>query len=89
MTKTITKHPMVAFIFEQPLHKSLRQLRIATIALLLVSMDIMYRLVTILERGTELSPPQTIGAVATLAAAVFAAIWKGINNLTESYKEDE
>ncbi len=80
---------MFGFIFQQPIHKTLRQMRIATILLLFASVDIMYRLVAILEKGGELSPAQTMGAVATLAAAVFAAIWKGISNLAEAHKEDD
>ena len=77
------------FLFTQPLHKSLRQMRLATIVLLLVSCDIMYRLIAILETGTSLSPGQTTAAVATLAAAVFAAIWKGISNLAEPHRADD
>lgn len=80
---------MFGFIFQQPIHKTLRQMRIATILLLVASVDIMYRLVAILEKGGELSPAQTMGAVATLAAAVFAAIWKGISNLAEAHKNDD
>lgn len=80
---------MFGFIFQQPIHKTLRQMRIATILLLVASVDIMYRLVAILEKGGELSPAQTMGAVATLAAAVFAAIWKGISNLAEAHKDDD
>lgn len=80
---------MFGFVFQQPIHKTLRQMRIATILLLVVSVDIMYRLVAILEKGGELSPAQTMGAVATLAAAVFAAIWKGISNLAEAHKDDD
>lgn len=80
---------MLGFIFEQPLHKTLRQMRIATIIILFVSVDIMYRLISILEKAEELSPTQTVGAVTTLAAAVFAAIWKGINNLSEAHKKDD
>lgn len=77
------------FLWTQPIHKSLRQLRVATIVLLFVSMDIMYRLVAILENSSEMSTNQAIGAVATLAGAIFAAIWKGISNLAESHREDE
>ena len=77
------------FIWQQPLHKTLRQLRIATILMLAVSIDIMYRLIKILEQGGELSPEQTVGAVGVLAAAVFATIWKGIASLNESAKEDD
>lgn len=80
---------MFGFMFKQPIHKTLRQMRIATISILVVSLDIMYKLVSILEKGGELSPAQTTGAVATLAAAVFASIWKGISNLAEVHKDDD
>lgn len=77
---------MFGFIFDQPIHKTIRQLRIYTVLLLAVSVDIMYRLISILENGSEMSTTQTTAAVATLAAAVFAAIWRGITNLSESQK---
>lgn len=80
---------MFGFIFKQPIHKSLRQMRIATIIILMISIDIMYRLVSILERGTELSPAQAMSVVGALATAVFAAIWKGISNLSEPHKDDD
>lgn len=78
---------MFGFIWGQPIHKTLRQMRIATIALLWVSVDIMYRLIEIL--GTAISMEQTIAAVGVLAAAVFATIWKGIQNLSDGHKEDD
>ena len=80
---------MLGFIVDQPLHKSIRQLRIPTLMMLFASVDIMYRLIAILEQGSTLSPNQTMGAVATLAAAVFASIWRGISNLSESQKNDD
>lgn len=80
---------MFGFLWKQPIHKSLRQLRVYTVALLVVSIDIMYKLVAILEVGGGLSPQQTVGAVGVLAAAVFASIWKGISNLSEPHKEDD
>lgn len=83
------ENKVIGFMFTQPLHKTLRQMRLATIALLAVSCDIMYRLVDILEAGTSLSPGQTTAAVATLAAAVFAALWKGISNLAEPHRADD
>lgn len=79
---------MLGFIIEQPLHKTLRQMRVATIIMLFLSFDIMYRLVEILESDSSLSPAQTVGAVATLAAAIFATIWNGINNLSKPHKSD-
>lgn len=78
---------MFGFIWTQPIHKTLRQMRIATIALLCVSVDMMYRLIEML--GSAISMEQTIAAVGVLAAAVFATIWKGIQNLSDGHKEDD
>jgi len=80
---------MFDFIWKQPIHKTLRQMRIATIIVLYVSLDIMYRLIAILEKGGMASPEQTVAAVGVLAAAVFASIWKGISNLSEPHKDDD
>lgn len=84
-----TKNPVFGFIWTQPIHKTLRQMRLATIIMLAVSIDIMYRLVAILEKGGTLSPEQTVGAVGVLAGGMFAIIWKGINNLSEPHKSDD
>lgn len=78
---------MFGFIFTQPIHKTPRQMRLATIALLYVSVDMMYRLIDML--GTAISMEQTIAAVGVLAAAIFATIWKGIQNLTDVHKDDD
>ena len=78
---------MFGFLWSQPIHKTLRQMRVATIALLFVSVDIMYRLIDIL--GAAISMEQTIAAVGVLAAAVFATIWKGIQNLSDVHKDDD
>lgn len=78
---------MFGFIFTQPIHKTLRQMRLATIALLYVSVDMMYRLIDML--GSAISMEQTIAAVGVLAAAIFATIWKGIQNLTDVHKDDD
>jgi hypothetical protein len=80
---------MFGFIFVQPIHKTLRQMRIATVILLYCSMDIMYRLIRILESSNQLSTEQTVGAVGVLAAAVFATVWKGIQNLQDAQKDDD
>ncbi len=86
---SIAMNNTFGFLVSQPIHKTLRQLRIYTVLLLLASVDIMYRLVGILESSEALSGGQTTGAVATLAAAVFAVIWKGISNLAEVHKDDD
>lgn len=77
----------IKFLAEQPLHKSLRQLRIPTMVILGVSVDILYRLVELLD-SAQLSGDQATASIVTLAGVVIAAIWKGINSLAESHKED-
>lgn len=91
MKKTIKEIwiAMFSFIWTQPIHKTLRQMRLATVIMLSVSIHLMYKLVGILEVGGELSPAQTVSAVGVLAAAMFAAIWKGISNLSEPHKSDD
>lgn len=80
---------MFGHVLEQPFHKTLRQWRVATIILLAWSAYIMERLIAILESGEGVSDAQFYGAVGVLAAAVFATIWKGIQNLSEPHKEDD
>jgi hypothetical protein len=80
---------MFGFIVKQPIHKTLRQMRVVTITVIAVSLDIMYKLVSILENGGNLSDSQTTAAVATLATAVFASIWKGISSITDAHKNDD
>lgn len=77
----------IEFLYTQPLHKSLRQLRIPTMIILGVSVDILYRLVGLLETA-QLSGDQATAGIVTLAGVVIGAIWKGINSLAESHKED-
>ena len=80
---------MFGFVFTQPIHQSLRQMRIATIVMLGISVDIIYRLVAILETGEGISDSQFYGAVGVLTAAVFTTIWKGIQNLSDPHKSDD
>lgn len=80
---------MFGFIITQPIHKTLRQMRFATIFLLLVCVDIMYRLIHILEASNSLSPAETIAAVSALAIAMLGAMWKGISNLSEKHHADD
>lgn len=86
---TEASNAMFSFIWTQPIHKTLRQMRVATIILLVISVDIMYRLVAILENASALSKTEVYASVGVLAAAVFATLWRGISNLAESHKQDE
>lgn len=75
------------FMVEQPLHLTLRQFRLPTLIILWVSVDILYKLVGLLE-SVELSGAQSAASIVGFATVVLGAIWKGINNLAESHKAD-
>ena len=83
---------MFGFIWQQPVHKTLRDMRFVTLIILACSIDIMYRLVSILEQAALMTNGQATGTIAatvgTLAAGIFAAIWKGIASLHEGNKAD-
>lgn len=79
---------MLGSIWSQPLHKTLREYRLATVIVLVVSLDIMYRLLSLLEEANRLSDGQHIAAVVGLATALITAIWKGIANLAQAHHDD-
>jgi len=75
------------FIWTQPLHKTLRQMRFVTIGVLVASIDILYRLVGVLQAG-DLSTEKAV-AVTGLAATVFGGIWKAVDSVKDVYKDDD
>lgn len=80
---------MFGFMWTQPIYKTLRQMRLIPVIMLCVSVDIMYRLVKLLEEANELSPEASLAAVGALVAAIFATIWKSIGDLNHPYKSDD
>lgn len=80
---------MFSFIWTQPIYKTLRQMKIAPMILLGVSVDIMYRLLAILESANALSPAESMAAVGALMAAIFGVVWKSIHDLSIPYKSDD
>lgn len=80
---------MFSFIWTQPVYKTLRQMRFVTLGMLGVSVDIMYRLVAILEEANALSPEASLSAVGVLVAAIFATVWKSVGDLSKPYVSDD
>lgn len=80
---------MFSFIWTQPIYKTLRQMRLIPVIMLVISTDIMYRLVGLLEEANGLSPEASLAAVGALIAAIFATIWKSIGDLNHPYKSDD
>lgn len=77
---------MFGFIVEQPIHKSLRQMRVLTVCMLVNSQVLLWVIVGKLEK---LDPVQAAMAYSAIALTLITSIWKGIDNLSKSHKEDE
>ena len=75
------------FIIKQPLHITLRQMRIVPVGLIISSQLLLWEIVRTLKL---LDPSQAAMAFGAIAAALIAAIWKGVDSLHRSnIKDDE
>lgn len=78
---------MFGFIFSQPIHVTLRQMRIAQVLLIFSSQALLWKIVDELKL---LDPAQAAMAFGAIAAALIAAIWKGVDSLHKgNIKDDE
>jgi len=78
---------MFGFIFSQPIHVTLRQMRIAQVLLICSSQALLWKIVDELKL---LDPAQAAMAFGAIAAALIAAIWKGVDSLHKgNIKDDE
>ena len=78
---------MFGFIFSQPIHVTLRQMRIAQVLLIFSSQALLWKIVDELKL---LDPAQAAMAFGAIAAALIAAIWKGVDSLHRgNIKDDE
>ena len=76
------------FIITDPLHESLRKMRFVSIALIAVSVDIMYRLVAVIEQSKALDSVEGLSAMGVLALGVLTSIYKAVDNITASHGKD-
>lgn len=75
------------FMVKQPLHITLRQMRIVPVGLIISSQLLLWEIVRTLKL---LDPSQAAMAFGAIAAALIAAIWKGVDSLHRSnIKDDE
>lgn len=74
------------FMWQQPLHVTLRQMRIVPVGLIISSQLLLWEIVRTLKL---LDPTQAAMAFATIAAALIAAIWKGVDSLHRANVKDE
>lgn len=77
---------MFSFMWTQPIHVTLRQMRLVHVGLIISSQLLLWRIVDKLE---TLDPMQSAMAYGTIAAALIAAIWASINGLHKSNGKDD
>ena len=74
------------FVVQQPLHVSLRQMRIVHIFALYSADRLLWELVAILK---NLDPTAAATATGAIAAALIAAIWRGLDGLNNTVVKDD
>jgi len=76
------------FLWQDPLHESLRKLRLVSVGLILVNVDIMYRLVAVIEQSKALDSTEGLSAMGVLALGVLTSLWKAVDNITAKHNGD-
>lgn len=74
------------FAFKQPLHVTLRQMRIVPVGLIISSQLLLWEIVRSLKL---LDPTQSAMAFGTIAVALITAIWKGLESLHKGNNKDD
>lgn len=77
---------VLGFIVKQPLHVTLRQMRVVQIALIISSQILLYRIV---DNMKELDPTQAAIAYGVLAAALVTQIWTSISSIHKGTGKDD
>lgn len=77
---------MFGFIFKQPIHITLRQMRITHVILLFTSQFMIWE---IIQNVKDTDPAQAAIAYTAIAGTLIATIWKSIDGLHKSNKKDE
>lgn len=77
---------MLGFIIKQPLHVTLRQMRVVQIALIISSQILLYRIV---DNMKTLDPTQAAIAYGVLAAALVTQIWTSVSGMHKGNTRDD
>lgn len=77
---------MLGFIIKQPLHVTLRQMRIVQIALVISSQILLYRIV---DNMKYLDATQAAIAYGVLAAAIVTQIWQAVSGMHKANLKDD
>lgn len=77
---------MLGFIIKQPIHVTLRQMRVVQIALIISSQILLYRIV---DNMKTLDPTQAAIAYGVLAAALVTQIWTSVSGMHKGNIRDD
>ena len=77
---------MFGFIWQQPIHVTLRQMRIVQIALVISSQILLYRIV---DNMKYLDESQAAIAYGVLAAAIVTQIWQSVAGMHKANSKDD
>lgn len=76
---------MIGFIWRQPIHLSLRQMRIVPLGLIISSQMLVWEIVAHMK---NLQGEEAAMAYGTIAVTLITAIWKGIDSLHKPNQPD-
>lgn len=77
---------MLGFIIKQPLHVTLRQMRIVPVGLVISSQLLLWEVVRSLK---VLDPAQAAMAYSAIGLALITAIWQGLKHITDKAEKDD
>lgn len=76
---------MFGFIWSQPIHQTLRQMRLIQVGLIVSSQWLLWDIVAMIQ---GLDPTQAAVALGAVAAALIAQIWASVSSIHKSNHSD-
>lgn len=77
---------VLGFMVKQPLHITLRQMRIVPVGLIISSQLLLWEIVRMLK---VLDPTQAAMAYSAIGLALITSIWQGLKHITDSTSKDD
>lgn len=77
---------VLGFMWQQPLHQTLRQMRLIQVGLVINSQWLLW---VIIDKLHVLEPTQAAIALGAIAAALITQIWASVASLSKSNSKDE
>ena len=75
-----------SFLWTQPLHVTLRQMRVIPVGLIISSQLLLWEIVRSLK---SLDPTQSAMAYSAIGLALITSIWQGLKHITDKAAKDD